>query len=1057
MAKTGFIERQIAPVRPFVADALQADILTLAADQSAVVLGAPGTGKTRVLTELVVSRVAQGTNPDNIVVLSPNRVAAGRLRNSLGLRLGIATNGALARTPGSLAFALAQEHALATGQAAPRMLTGSEQDSIIAELLLGHIEDGSGPAWPDPLVPEVRQRRAFRSELRDLFARSTEMGWTPVELRQQGQTREHPEWVAAAEFWNEYREVLAGFRTESFDSSEILSIGANALADASVMSNVELVLVDDAQELTFGAVRILQAFARRGVPIIVFGDPDITSTTFRGAVPNFLGRFAVELGIPGHRATSFVLDAVYRHGPAIRSAVQKITEMGSAEAGAQRKATSVVENAVSLPVAVLERTSRVSETTAIARELREKHILGSTAWSQMAVVVRTGSLVPQIARALAVAEVPTKTLMSERSLKEHPAALDLIAAIAVAMGRMELTPNVATDLLTSPMVGLTVLDLRRLRLALRHDELAAGGARTGEELLIAALEQPADLVTLDFAPARRAGRFAETLQLLRSDNAAGNSIEELLWTVWERSGLAKTWGNEALSAGLVADDANRNLDGVMALFTSAKRYVERYPDRPAAEFIAELLDADVPEDTLAPQAQADAVLVCTPSALIGTEFDVVAVAAVQENLWPNLRPRGSLLHAQDVMGDSIGIETDFAASRKAVLDDELRMFALAISRARQSVILSATANDDTLPSPFLRRVEAVTGINSLEVRDSERNGLTEYPLTLRGLVGSLRRALTLSLRRGEASERSTQLASALAKLSAADIPGAAPTDWYGLREPSTDAPLVDLNVEGNSVSVSPSKLDTWEKNQLAWFIESVVGRTSSSAQGIGTIVHKVMEDVSTDDSLPIDAESLWAAVDERWHELSFDAEWLSVGERRRVRKMVAAVSEYLQNFKSDGKTLLATEGGFTLELGKATLRGYIDRIEQDAVGHVVIVDLKTGKYEPRVKDLPEHAQLACYQLALTEGVLEEVPEGSRNGGAKLIYVTNGTKGKLYKSMEQKPYDETELQTIRERIETAAQGMAGNEFTAPIVIEEERGKPHTRYEFRIHTAPAVSAS
>ena len=89
----------------------------------------------------------------------------------------------------------------------------------------------------------------------------------------------------------------------------------------------------------------------------------------------------------------------------------------------------------------------------------------------------------------------------------------------------------------------------------------------------------------------------------------------------------------------------------MALFTSAKRYVERYPDRPAAEFIAELLDADVPEDTLAPQAQADAVLVCTPSALIGTEFDVVAVAAVQENLWPNLRPRGSLLHAQDVMGD----------------------------------------------------------------------------------------------------------------------------------------------------------------------------------------------------------------------------------------------------------------------------------------------------------------------------------------------------------------------------------------------------------------------
>ena len=1056
MANTGFIARESVGARPFVADEIQAQILALPAHFSAAVIGAPGTGKTRVLLELVAARVTAGTNPDNIVVLSPNRVAASRLRNSLGLRLGIATNGALARTPGSLAFALAQEHALSTGQAAPRMLTGSEQDSIIAELLLGHIEDGTGPSWPDPLVPEVRQRRAFRSELRDLIARSTEMGWTPADLRSQGATREHLEWVAASEFWNEYRDVIAGFRTESFDSSEILSIGATALADPAVMPSVELVLVDDAQELTQGAIRMLRAFAARGVPIVVFGDPDITSTSFRGAHPEMLGRFGVELGIPSDRVQSFTLESVHRHGPLIRAAVQKTTEMGSALAGSQRKALAVVPDAVTTPVMVLERSSKVAETTAIARQLREKHILGSTPWSRMVVVVRTSSLVPQVARALAVAEVPTKTLLSERSLKEHPAALDLIAAIAVAMGRMELTPNVVNDLLTSPMVGLTVLELRRIRLALRHEELSNGGVRTGEELLMAALSQPADLLTLDFGPARRAARFVETLQMLRTQIAAGNSIEELLWTTWERSGLAKTWGAEALSAGLVADDANRNLDGVMALFTSAKRYVERFPDRPAADFIAELLDADVPEDTLAPQAQADAVLVCTPSALIGTEFDVVAIACVQENLWPNLRPRGSLLHAQDLAGDSVGVDIDFVAARKDVLDDELRMFALALSRATQSVILSATANDDTLPSPFLRRVHGAVSQHSQAVVAPPSTTLSEYPLTLRGLVGSLRRALTLALRRGEDSTRVAQISHALAKLSAAEIPGARPTDWYGLREPSTTEPLVDLSIPENSVSVSPSKLDTWEKNQLAWFIESVVGRTTSSSQGIGTIVHKVMEDASADGA-PIDADSLWEAVDQRWHELSFDAQWLSVGERRRVRKMIDAVSQYLENFSSENKTLLATEGGFTLELGNATLRGYIDRIEQDTVGQVVIVDLKTGKYEPRMKDLPEHAQLACYQLALTEGVLENVPEGSRNGGAKLIYVTNGNKGKLYKTMPQEAYDDAQIQGIRDRIEQAAVGMAGHEFVAPIAIEEEKGNPHTRYEFRIHTASAVSAS
>jgi superfamily I DNA/RNA helicase/RecB family exonuclease len=1053
VAKAGFIEREQTHLAVWNPDQTQAQILDLSLGVSAAIMGAPGTGKTRLLIELVAARVASGVNPDNIVVLTPNRVAAGRLRNALALRLGIPTNGALARTPGSLAFALAQEQAYQQGREQPQLLTGSEQDSIIAELLAGHVADGAGPHWPEPLVPEVRARRAFRSELRDLFSRATELGWGPTDLARQGHSREHPEWSAAATFWEEYRSVIANVRTHSFDSAELLALGAHALTDRQVMPHVQLVVVDDAQEITQGAVRMLQAFAARGVPVIAAGDPDITSTSFRGAVPQFLGRFATEVGINTDLSRTFVLPQVYRHGPAIRALVSKVTEMGSAHAGQQRKAVSVALDAQHMPIEVCERGSRMTETTAIARSLREHHILRGTSWNRMVVVVRTSSLVPQVARSLAVLEVPTRTLLSERSLKEHPAALDLIAAIGVAMGRMELTPAVVQDLLLSPMVGLTVLDLRRLRQALRHDELAQGGVHTGEELLTAALSNPGDLLTLDFGPARRAAHFAQTLAQLSQESLAGHSIEELLWTVWERSGLAKTWGTEALGSGLVADDANRNLDGVMALFTSAKRYVERYPDRPAAEYIAELLEADVPEDTLAPQALAEAVLVCTPSALIGTEFDVVAVAAVQENLWPNLRPRGSLLHAQELSTASSGVSQDFAAARKEVLEDELRMFALAVSRATSHVIVTATANDDTLPSPFVRRAQAL--VTSAEKQSSASSRIAEYPLTLRGMVGSLRRELTLSLRSGGPVDPA--LASALAKLAAAEVPGATPQQWYGMLEPSTTEPLVDLSEPDAQVSVSPSRLETWEKNQLAWFIESVVGRTSTSAQGIGTIVHAVMEDASADPHAPLDADTLWNAVDKRWHELSFDAPWLNEGERRRVRKMVVALSEYLQNFRKDDKTLLASEGGFTLELGHATVRGFIDRIEQDVLGQVVIVDLKTGKYFPAAKDVPEHAQLACYQLAVAEGALDVVPAGATPGGAKLLYVTNGVRGKLYREIIQDTYDEEALAQIRQRIEDAATGMAGTTFSAPLVIQEEKGDPHSRYEFRIHTAPAVSSS
>ncbi|MEG0161335.1 MAG: hypothetical protein RR714_03405, partial [Aurantimicrobium sp.] len=60
MAKSGFVQREIPPVRPFVPDASQARVLALQADQFAVVLGAPGTGKTALLTEFVAARVAGG-------------------------------------------------------------------------------------------------------------------------------------------------------------------------------------------------------------------------------------------------------------------------------------------------------------------------------------------------------------------------------------------------------------------------------------------------------------------------------------------------------------------------------------------------------------------------------------------------------------------------------------------------------------------------------------------------------------------------------------------------------------------------------------------------------------------------------------------------------------------------------------------------------------------------------------------------------------------------------------------------------------------------------------
>ena len=200
-----------APVELALAhpDAAQTRVLTLDADRHAVVLGAPGTGKSSLVVELVATRVQrEGWSPDDIVVLTPNRLAANRLRDAISVRLaelegdaGVsAATGPRARTPMSLAFSLAAELAVVSDQPPARLLTGSEQDTILRDVLDGQIVDGEH-SWPEELHADIRQRRVFRTELRELLGRAQEHGLDPESLRELGAQRAMPAWQAAGDFW----------------------------------------------------------------------------------------------------------------------------------------------------------------------------------------------------------------------------------------------------------------------------------------------------------------------------------------------------------------------------------------------------------------------------------------------------------------------------------------------------------------------------------------------------------------------------------------------------------------------------------------------------------------------------------------------------------------------------------------------------------------------------------------------------------------------------------------------------------------------------------------
>ena len=1024
-------------------------VIDLVGPGHAAVFGAPGSGKTTLAVELVAEHVARGMSPSEVLVLAASRRTAATLRDALAIRLGIPTRGALARTASAVAFDLVR----ARSGRRVTLLTGAEHDQVIGELLEAQAADGGGPMWPDGLSDEVRALRGFRSELRDLLMRAVEQGLDAAALDRLGEHAARPEWRAAARFLAEYADVKEQLRPTQYDSAELGAYAAAVVrrslvdaADAAALGDLaalRLIVVDDAQEATEATAALLAAFAARGVRIVALGDPDVASNGFRGGRADLLGSLGSVLGVDGVRRV--VLPEVHRGRPEHRELLRSVTaHIGAALGGSHRTAGLAVagdDDAAHRdpldPVVGIEAASSAAAGAQVAALLRERHLLDGVPWSSMAVVLRSGAELAGFARALAGSDVPVSGRHARTALRDAPGAAPLIAAAACVLGIEPLTPETATELLTGPLGRLDRVGLRRLRLALRHEELASGGVRSAEELIVEALGAASGFATVDAPSGRRAARLARLLDSGRRAAARGATIEELLWLLWHDSGLEAEWAAQAAGSGVLADEADRSIDGVVALFAAARRFVEREPGAPARRFVDELLQNTLPEDSLAPERGDDAVVLATPPALIGREFDVVVVAGLQDGVWPNLRPRGTLLHA-GALGPAVAVARSGApipepepatAVRAAVRADELRLFALAVSRARRQVVLACTANDDEQPSVLMG------------FAPDRRAQKRRRPLHLRGMVGALRR---------DAAAGDREAASAIALLAEHGVPGAHPDDWYGLAAPTTVAPLVDLEGDPEAlVPVSPSQIERVEESPLGWFVDHVAAPPSGLAASIGTIVHAVVEEAAASGEL--DVESLWASVERRWRDLRFEAGWVAERERRGARRMTEGAADYLRDADDAGVVVLGAEGRFTLVSGRVRITGTIDRVEASPDGTTVIVDVKTGRTPPTAAKTAEHPQLAAYQLAARAGAL---PNAGRLGGAKLVYVARPVGGRLYAERAQQPFDDEAEAAFRNRLDEVATAMAGASFESP--VEFPHGSRFGDWHYRVHLVPAVCA-
>ena len=1051
-------------------DAQQRAVIALPATASGVVVGAPGTGKTATLVARVAALVDAGADPDSLLVLTPSRQTATALRDRLGLAVRVATSGPLARSVASYAFQIVRAHAVAIDADPPQLLTGGDEDQIIRDLLEGDEEDEAAGAvrWPEGLGAAIRATAGFRTEVRTFLAECTTLGIDPRRLRDLGERHELPAWVALSSFFAEYLQVRDGMRGAHRDAAglvrEAVGLLRTAPAGAPAVDRVRVVLVDDAQELTLGGVELLEAARARGAAVLAFGDPDVGSGSFRGATPENFARLAGALG-PVH-----VLSEGHRGSAWQRVLVDRVTErIGAVGVVSHRRTAAEAEPDESVRALTLR--SPAEEYDAIARLLRERHVHDGVPWHACAVIAHDTRQVTALEAELSAREVPARAGGPGRALGAVRPVADLLRLIELA-AQEEWTFEDVSAALVGTYGRLDVIELRRLRSTLRHAELrtaadrAHGPAgepeRSGRDLILSAMRRPLEFDVLDTREARRAAALARTLATLRDDLERGATAHELLWTAWDRSGLERSWSELARGNGPLAEQANRDLDALVALFQAAKRFVERSLDADPRVFVRSILDSGVAEDRLEAPTRADSVRVMTPAGALGLEFDTVVIAGVQDGVWPNTRLRGSLLDTwrlADAASRSEGETSGAFDRRRAAMHDELRLLARALSRATARTIVTAVDDDDTGPSVFFELLPDPAPLD------------LDHPVSLRGLVARHRRTLTAAgVRRLVPSQpvASTpgvgsvaRAAEQLALLADAGVPGASPRDWYGVPAPTSTGPLRDL--EREDVRVSPSRLHALEECELNWVIGDLGGDPGSTTAGLGTIIHAALEHAAGSDEA-----SLWAEVEARWGELAFEAAWRDRAEQTRARDLVRRLHLYLRRFEDAGGTLIGAEPHFEVDIplgdapsrvdGEAhrvVLSGYIDRVELTPEGTVVIMDLKTGKREPQTDaKVLDNPQLAAYQLAFEAGAIPAA-EGHAAGGAKLLVLRPTATKADYATPWQPPFDDERRDAFLGRIRAAVEVMRGESFTAP--YEEHCRDEHAYGLCRIHTIGAVSAS
>ncbi|AKK05149.1 DNA/RNA helicase, superfamily I [Corynebacterium mustelae] len=982
-------------------------------------IGSAGTGVSSLLLDTIAHRIASGERPENILVIAASKQAASRLRRGIVARVAgdsYRSASTMVRSIHSLAFALLRS----SKKENLRLITGAEQDAVIRELLAGHIEMRM-PRWPEQ-CREAIGMVGFARGLRDFLLRAVERGLSPEDLEELGHSYDRPMWSAAGEFLREYEQIMALGGTHSLSASELVSM---VLETELPDTNFTTIIVDDAQHLDPKSAELVAQLIQRASFAVIAGDPEQSVYRFRGARPTFLTDYPVDnelkLHIP-HRivAQPGAAGVEYRELESVgqqQEVVADIIRRAHLIDGVAWKDIAVVVRSVGM-IASIRRGLLAAgvpvhiDPTDIV--LSQQHIVAALLLAVRAVREK---ITPSELEELVLGPIGGADAVTLRRLFRALRKVEL---------RYHRASSETADMPSRPMMRRAIDILADIVLDAEPDPDFL--ADVTAELTQRELDILSRIRTV-LAAGRQPGSVEEILWNIWS----ATNLDRHLLAVSLRGGAAGSQADRDLDSVMALFDAAGDW---------VERRPTASIDSFIAHIREQELPTGVRDRRL---ATPEAVSIVTAHATSGQQWDTVVVCGVQEGQWPSLGETGTLFGQEelvDLIDD--GIEPGTPISRAAErLAEERRLFHMATSRATRALFITAVdapdAEEALEPSRFVREFaeynaavaehdnhagqaltadtnETITSqpadettakapnlveatrphqgdlFELLDAVDTETTpdagkavGLAEpvdsYTtrlLSVPAIVAELRRALINPQVNQRAKD---QAARQLARLADAGIPGADPTQWWGIADSSETTKLTVKRL-------SPSRIEAGLECPLRATLHQVLTDEETPIALLrGTLLHAFAEAIATGADVDAAREAIITAFDS----IVKAPQWLKEHEIHVWKDALDRTALWLQTTRAVFEQV-GVEIAANVQLPNGVqLVGRIDRLEKTDDGGYHIVDFKSGINRPTKDETQNHVQLMAYQLALRHGQLTDTDaaivsgSGIKVDGASLVY------------------------------------------------------------------------